>query len=233
MSASSNAARIGVWGASGSGKSSYVKKEIRRTRRLVVFDPLDEYAPLMRAPANVNGPPTANVNAPPIPASTNDLDAVRLAMRNDWAGFRVAYVPQSGKEPLALSALCRLLMRAQQPFKDGKSNLGLTLVVEEMNLPFPVHGGAQKCPGFAEICSRGRHYGITVYGLSQRIAEVSTRFRGNCTETVVLRQQGPRDIAAAMDATGASKAQITGLKNLHYIHAANGNLRGGKINHRK
>ena len=67
----------------------------------------------------------------------------------------------------------------------------MTLVVEEMNLSFPVAGGVHKCTGFAEICSRGRHYGIDVIGASQRIAEVDTRFRGNCTESVVLRQEDP------------------------------------------
>lgn len=216
MSAASDAARIGVWGASGSGKSSYVKRELKSAKRLVVFDPLDEYGPLMKGRA-----------------SSSSLDQVKAIMRADFTGFRVAYVPPSGREPAALSALCRLLMFAQQPFKDGQSTLGLTLVVEEMNLSFPVHGGAEKAPGFAEICSRGRHYGITVYGLSQRIAEVSTRFRGNCTETVVLRQQGPRDISAAMDATGATKGQITALKNLDFIRAKNGDLRGGRIQHRK
>lgn len=214
MSASSNAARIGVWGASGSGKSSYVKKLIRREKRLVVFDPLDEYRPFTGK-------------------SVTDLDEVRKAMLADWRGFRVAFVPPSGKETIALSALSRLMMAAQQPFKDGKAKLGMTLVVEEMNLSFPVHGGAEKSPGFAEVCSRGRHYGLTVFGLSQRIAEVSTRFRGNCTETVILRQQGPRDIAAASEAAGVPRDQVTRLKNLDYITSKNGETRAGRIQHRK
>lgn len=215
MSASSNAGRIGVWGASGSGKSSYVKKIIKGQGRLVVFDPLDEYA-------GRGG--LCNVKA-------TTLEDVRAAMRQNWRGFRIAYVPPAGKEPRALSALCKLLMAAQQPFKAGDSKAGVTLVVEEMNLSFPVAGGAEKAPGFAEVCSRGRHYGITVYGLSQRIAEVSTRFRGNCTETVVLRQQGPRDVAAAADAIGTGKAPVQALVNLQYIHERNGERKPGKIRH--
>ena len=62
----------------------------------------------------------------------------------------------------------------------------------------PVAGGAEKSPGFAEMCSRGRHYGLDMIGVSQRIAEVSTRFRGNCSETVVFRQKGPRDNKATV-----------------------------------
>lgn len=210
MSARSNAGRIGVWGASGSGKSSYVKKAIKGRNRMVVFDPLGEYSALCKV-------------------TCKTVEQVRLAMRKNWAGFSIAYVPPAGQEPRALSALCKLMMAAQLPYKESGKGQGMTLVVEEMNLSFPVAGGAQKSPGFAEVCSRGRHYGIEVYGLSQRIAEVSTRFRGNCTETVVLRQQGPRDLAAAADAIGGDKAAVAALANLDYIHERQGTRKKGRI----
>lgn len=214
MSASSNAGRTGIWGASGSGKSSYVKKLIRTRKRLVIFDPQAEYA----------------VDLPHIRNVGENLDGVRLAMVENWRGFRVAYNPPSGREPEALSALCKLLLRAQMPFKArARGAEGLTLVVEEMNMSFPVAGGAHKCKGFAEICSRGRHYGIEVIGAAQRIAEVDTRFRGNCSETVVLRQQIPRDVTAAHEATGIPKARIAGLDNLQWIHVKAGKITEGKI----
>ena len=217
MSALSNVGRIGVWGRSGSGKSSYTKALIRDRKRLVVFDPLAEYGPEMGL-ATVNHDHRAA------------LDDVRKKMVSNWAGFRLAYVPPAGREPDALSALCRLLMAAQQPFKDGKRGaLPLTLVVEEMNLSFPVSGGAQKCPGFADVCSRGRHYGIEVIGVSQRIAEVATRFRNNCTETIVLAQKGPRDVDAAAAETGGDRSSVTGLQNLEYLHENKGDVRKGKI----
>lgn len=210
MSAASNAGRIGVWGASGSGKSSYVKKAIKGRKRLVVFDPLDEYGPLCKVKAT-------------------SLDQVRKAMRANWHGFTIAYCPPASQEPRTLSSLCKLLMAAQEPYKATGKGAGITLVVEEMNMCFPVNGGAQKSPGFADVCSRGRHYGIEVYGLSQRIAEVATRFRGNCTETVVLRQQGPRDLLAATDAIGGDKAAVAGLANLDYLHERQGTVTKGRI----
>lgn len=216
MSARSNAGRIGVWGRSGSGKSSFVKKLIKGRKRLIIFDPLDEYGPELRIRSIAH-------------RKANDLDEVRKAMASDWRSFRVAYVPPAGQEAAALSALCKLLMAAQQPFKDGRSAQTITLVVEEMNLSFPVGGGVQKCPGFAEICSRGRHFGIEVFGVSQRIAEVNTRFRGNCTETVVLKQRGPRDVDAAAAELGIPKAKVTALKPLEYLHEKGGEITAGKI----
>lgn len=208
----SNAARIGVWGRSGSGKSSYVKQALKGRRRLVVFDPMDEYS----------GEGCKSVHT---------VAAVRAEMRRNWAGFRIAYVPQAGDEPDLLSELSRLLMWAQTPYKKSGGKVGslLTLTVEEMNTCFPVAGGAANSKDFANICSRGRHYGIEVFGLSQRIAEVSTRFRGNCTETVALKQKGPRDIKAAADELGIGPAQIAALQPLQYLHEKDGVITPGKI----
>jgi len=206
-----NAGRVGVWGRSGSGKSSYIKQRIAKARRVVIFDPLDEY------------------EAEGFKAVRGNLDAVRVAMRDNWRGFRIAYVPPTGREPRALSALGNLLIAAQEPARKKGGGPGITLVVEEMNLSFPVHGGATKAPGFAHICSRGRHYGIEVIGASQRIAEVSTRFRGNCTETVVLAQKGPRDLEAAAAELGCDKARVSALANLDYLQEKAGQITAGQV----
>tara|TARA_R110002096_G_scaffold216523_2_gene404412 strand:+ start:93 stop:773 length:681 start_codon:yes stop_codon:yes gene_type:complete len=206
MGAESNAGRRGVWGASGSGKSALVKEQILSIPRLIVFDPLDEYDC----------------------KKVVTVEEVRAEMRRSFARFRLSMVPMSGGEAAALHLLCRLIMAAQEPFKrTGKGNK-LTLVVEEMNLSFPVAGGAQKCRGFAEICSRGRHYGVEVIGVSQRIAEVDTRFRGNCTETVVFRQKGARDRQAAAAELGTTVQQLP-TNNLEYLHEKSGLLTKGKV----
>lgn len=210
MSASSTAGRTGVWGASGTGKSTYVKKALKGRKRLIVFDPMDEYGKLAKTKATT-------------------LEQVRQAMRANWSGFTIRYVAPAGTEPRTLSALCKLIMAAQMPYKQTGRGSNITLVVEEMNLSFPVAGGAQKCQGFAEVCSRGRHFGISVFGLSQRIAEVSTRFRGNCDETIVLRQKGPIDNKAAANELGCAVSVVERLKNLEYIHEKQGELTHGKI----
>lgn len=213
MAVKSNAGRIGIWGRSGSGKSTYAKSLIRGRARVVVFDPLGEYgAQGFR--------------------EVSSVDMVRAEMRKNWRGFRVALVPRAGREPVYLSQLCKLLMRAQQPYKDHGRGPGLTLVVEEMSLSFPVSGGVQRAPGFAQVCSMGRHYGIEVIGISQRIAEVATRFRGNCTETVALRQKGPRDLDAAAAELGVPRAQVEALKPLEYIHEKDGKISNGKVKFR-
>lgn len=206
MSAASNAGRVGVWGASGSGKSSYVKAAMAQRRRVVIFDPQAEY---------------------PGKRLTN-LETVRREMRGNWTGFRISYTSPPGKEAQALSALCRLLLAAQRPFKETGRGSPMVLVVEEMNLSFPVAGGAARSPGFAEVCSRGRHYGIEVWGVSQRIAEVDTRFRGNCTDTIVFRQKGQRDQSAAALELGCKPGDLP-RENLAFLHEGAGQVKKGVI----
>lgn len=209
MSAS-NAGRVAVVGASGSGKSSYVKRLLKKERRVVIFDPMDEYS--------AEGAKRCT-----------SIAQLQAEMRKSFNKFRLAYVPPSGNEAQALNRLSHLCLKAQEPFKGQKTGSQLTMVIEEMNTCFPVHGGDAKAKAFAEICSRGRHSFIHVIGVTQRFAEVSTRFRGNLTECVVFRQQGPNDTTAAMNATGASKGQVMGLKNLHYLHAQQGEITEGEI----
>jgi hypothetical protein len=207
----SNAGRIGVWGASGSGKSAFTKRLIAGRKRVVILDPMAEYAKGQRVIA------------------CQSADAVRRAMIANWSGFRLALVPEPGNESAYLNQLCHLILAAQKPYLDGASKSGMTLVVEEMNTCFPLHGSDKKCPKFAAMCSRGRHSGVEVIGISQRMAEVATRFRGNCTETVLLRQQGPNDLRAASDTTGIGADRIRALKNLEYLHYKAGNVTGGKL----
>lgn len=212
----SDAGRYAVFGASGSGKSQYVKHALRDRKRLVAFDPMDEYGT------------RDGFGYVACDTRCETLEEVRIAMRRDWRSFRIAFVPKAGREAQQLSALCKLLKAAQTPIKGSSKGPMLTLAADELNLSFPIHG-AVKNNGFAELCSRGRHYWIELWGAAQRISEVSTRFRGNVTETVILRTQGATDVNNAADATGATKDQIKALQNLDYIVARSGKITFGRV----
>jgi DNA helicase HerA-like ATPase len=212
----------GIFGGSGSGKSTLVAKMIKGQKRLIVFDTEDEYGPGRKHA-------TTKVRV-------ETVDEVRQAMRSDWNGFSISYVPPVGLESRALSSLCKLLMAAQEPArkKPGKPVL---LVVEEMSKSYPVHGWEKRCPGFNHICARGRHFNIQTIGVSQRIAEVSTNFRGNCTEAIILKQQQPIDVDAAFlmlryprSQKAAGLDEVDNIQKLHYIHLQeNGERVHGKL----
>ena len=212
----------GVFGGSGSGKSTLVAQMLKGRKRLVVFDTEDEYGPGRKHA-------TTKVRV-------ESLDQVRQAMRADWHGFSISYVPPVGMEGRALSSLCKLLMAAQEPAR-SRPTKPILLVVEEMSKSYPVHGWEKKCPGFNHICARGRHYNIETIGVSQRIAEVSANFRGNCTEAIVLRQGQPIDVDAAFLLLRYSRSErksgldeVDEIQKFHYIHLKeNGERVHGKI----
>jgi hypothetical protein len=177
---------IGVYGGSGSGKSTKAKALIKSEKRVVVFDSLDEYA-------DEEGYPRFT-----------SLEALGKAMAKNYdKGFRVAYVPTSGQEVVALHQLSLMLMRVfQKGYKSGDHDQKITLVVEEMNQAYPVYALPSEFWGFSELCSRGRHYGINRIGVAQRAAEINTRFRGNVKGFYCFRLSTSNDLRAACELLG-------------------------------
>lgn len=174
--------RVAIFGASGSGKSTRMRAHCAELRRLLVFDTQDEHSGPMGL------------------TRCKSLEAVRAAMVDSPSAFRIAYVPTGGQEAKRLSQLCELLKIAQTPYSGGRSAAHVFLVVEELNTSFPVSGGEARCPGFADVCSRGRGHGIGIIGLTQSPAEVSMRFRSNVSAAAVFRLPIPahQDAAAKM-----------------------------------
>lgn len=199
--------RVGVFGRSGSGKSTYARALVAGASRVLVFDPMDEYG---------HGAGWRRVRT---------VAAVKDAMRASWGAFRIAYIPPAGAELAALDRLSRLVRLAQEPAR----GVELLFVVEELNLSFPVSGGDARCAGFAELCSRGRHWRVGLVGVSQRIAEVSTRFRGNVSELVIFAQRGARDLRAAADELGTvDLGELRKLEPHHYIRLRDGRIDRGR-----
>ncbi|MBI1220136.1 MAG: hypothetical protein GC186_16485 [Rhodobacteraceae bacterium] len=195
--------RIGVWGASGSGKSAWTKRRLAGLGRVAVFDPQDEYRRDGFARFDL--------------ASVAKMERHILA---HWRDFRVCFVPPAGAEPDALSALAWYLVGVQDAAADqGKAFPKITLVAEELNLAFPTHG-ANKCRGFAEVCSRGRARHIEVIGVSQRVAEVAGRFRDNLTEHVVFRQADEVGARRAAANARLDWRAVMDLPRLEYFHAS-------------
>ncbi|AUG55724.1 helicase HerA domain-containing protein [Thalassospira marina] len=212
MVAMSDAGRIGVFGRSGSGKSTLVKKLIAKRKRVIIFDPQDEYK-------EVKGVFTVR-----------RIDDVRAYIARNWRkSFKVAYVPPANNEMEALDRLSKLAKLAQIRFFEGVDNRQLTLVVEEMHECFPVTTMPKNLSGFGTLCSKGRHYGVELIGASQRIAEVNKRFRGNCSELYILPQQDYVDIKLAAKQLGFVKPEeVQALQPHNFMLRKDGKVTRGK-----
>lgn len=200
MSVESNASGILVTGASKSGKSTYVKNLIRGQNRIVVFDPLHEYA------------------AEGFTQARSVAEVVKLIAKN-YGSFRITFEPpmeEAKKHPKLLHDLSVALREVQAAYKAGKSKLELVFLVEEMSTSYPNHKIPDNLYGFGSLCMMGRHYGIWRIGVAQRLAKINTDFRGNCFREVILRPAQHIDVKAAIERLGPE--YFDAVKNLQPHH---------------
>ncbi len=207
-----DARMIAVYGRRGSGKSTRVKRITARCRRLVVFDPCDEYA--------------REAGLKRVTRYQSLLDAIARGWRR---GFRVAFVPEPGLEAIQLSDIASILWKVQRPYELGRDARKLTLVVEEMDLSYPVRALPAEFNGMPRLCNQGRHVGIEIIGVTQRPAQISATFRGNVAESYVFPLAWAEDRNAILAIIGREHAAaLAALRDHEYLHFSAGVVSKGK-----
>lgn len=172
------AAIMAVLGASGSGKSTFIKREIRKPavkRRLLIWDPMREYGAHGRT----------------VTTAGELVEAIGAEK------FAIVFQP-SGDPKLRVrqfDLVCRAALAAGR----------LTLVVEELRF---VTTPSRAPLGWAQVCLTGRHAGLTVYGASQRPASIDKDFLGNCTRIRTGRLAYPADEKAVAAAARVDVSEI-------------------------
>ena len=199
--------RMAIYGRSGSGKSYYAKKLIAGMDRIVCFDPEDEYGSLKGF------------------MQVSSLDDLLELLSDNWdKNFRVAFVPAAMREEAQLHEVSQLLERMQQPYLNHKTDKKVTLLVDELNLSFPLNAKPEY-DGFARLCSRGRKRGINIIGITQRPAEVATRFRGNIDRLACFALSVPNDFSVIRGTIGAeAEDKVRGLERYGHIFFEEGKL---------
>lgn len=195
-----NSARIGVFGASGSGKTTLALAVVKTSNRVIFFDPLDD-----------------------LPAKHRFTDINRLKqflVKNYATGFRVAFVPDLGRAAAQLNEISQFLITMQNGFKFSDYAQLVTLFIDELDLSFPLNlSKRQPANKFYFLCCRGRHYGINIVGISQRMSQVDLPFRANLSDLFILRLADFNDINNAVNMLGAQwRDPVQNLKNYEYIY---------------
>ncbi len=202
------AQRLGIFGASGCGKTTKARELIRCLNRVIFFEPLAD--DLRRLVASDGFKAVAG------------LPELFRKVRADFAkGFKIAYYPASGSETDELSKLSDFLMAIQSGY-GFQHNAQITLAVDELDLGFPT-GESLKNPrnGFKNLCCRGRHTGIHIVGLSQRMHLVDNVFRANCSAVYLYRHSEPADIDVGLKIIGREyRDRFRALDNFQYIYKA-------------
>ena len=195
--------RVGIFGASGSGKTTKARELIQGLDRVVCVDPLGDFRNLTGAVV-ISG----------------DLVSVKNEIvRRYSTGFKIVFVPIFGQVEKQLNDLCYFLVKMQAGFLAGFHDAQITLVVDELDEGF-ASGIMQRnsANGFGYLCKRGRHYGINLVGISQRTAQVDVCFRGNLSALYLFRHADPIDTQKAVDMIGREyKKTFINLPDYHYI----------------
>ncbi|TAL03671.1 MAG: hypothetical protein EPO08_03515 [Rhodospirillaceae bacterium] len=202
-----------ISGGKGTGKSTLADLLMRSHRRSFVFDLMGEYP------------------AKGFSVARSHADVLRLVKAGWRRGFRIAYVPSGGDKRVELSNFAELICKIQRPYFDTPDGSTppipkVLLTVEEMRWSYP--NGTQE-PGFATICTLGRHYGIDVIGTTQRIAEVSTNFRGTSDVQFFFAQHDHTDHSTIAKMIGRRHVPaLQSLKPHEYLRVFRGQVERGR-----
>ncbi|HDR9355045.1 TPA: DUF87 domain-containing protein [Burkholderia vietnamiensis] len=179
-----------VLGASGSGKSSYVKGLMERAKpkRLIVFDPDMEWGAF--------GTVTTRV--------ADVLEGFKAA----HPGSPCRAVFQPSPDPAVamrqFDAICRVAFAAER----------LTFIVDELK---SVTTPSRSPVGWGMLTGRGRKRGIVMYGLSQRPASIDKDFLGNCNYVRTGRLTYENDIKTVARVLRVPEDEVASLPDLGWI----------------
>jgi len=132
-----------------------------------------------------------------------DLYALLKAMREK--SWRIAYVPEYHDMSKQFDFFCRIVRAVGN----------CRCVVEEMN---EVTQASAAPPAWKWLCSRGRHRGVKIIGLSQRPASVDKDFIGNATEIYAGRLTYDRDWKALTSKFGRESEKLATLPDWTLLH---------------
>ena len=214
--------KVGIFGRSQSGKSTLMDRLLRPMQRLILFD--------------------SEVDSREVSAKREglvhiaDIDTLQSYIADNYhIGFRIWFEPTSDYVQ-SLSDLSDVMIDFQKQYKEqyGRENRpALTLAVDEMADCYPNHTLSKSQSGFDTMCRRGRHNGIHLYGASQRLQEVSTKFRGQLDKRFIFSLQEARDLGVIREMFGADGREIAELvrklPQLEYIKYHNNIYTMGKI----
>lgn len=204
-----NAAKIhAVIGASGTGKSSYIKGELLRSySRLLIWSPLEETDQYGRFCGGIVVPGKI----------TQLVDAVKTPAK------AMVYVPRGSDAEVKrqFDQFCRIAWTME----------GATVLVEELSR---VTMPSWSPPAWRNLSTAGRHKGLTLIGVAQRPANIDKDFLGNCTEIRCYRVNYDNDAKVMADSLGLRtiyepgaggqavavkpQDQLRKLPNFHFFH---------------
>jgi len=183
---------VAAMGASGTGKSTWVFKQVEKAKRIVVWSPkenIDNY--------------TTRLSAIRV-TSTDDMRKALIAAGK--GGVKLVFVPPPNRKDAerAFGLFCRLAMAAEN----------CVVVAEELHT---VTRPTWAPDGWSNLIMMGRGYGMKIYGLSQRPASVDKDFFSNCNTIHAGRVNYEDDAKVLAKSLMVDHSELLNLADLSYI----------------
>lgn len=203
--------RIGLFGASGCGKTTKARRLLANCKRLIIFDSVkNEWV--------VNGRKWINRSVLVV-NSTQEFIRV-FTKKFTMPNFVIIFKPVYGSETSQLDELCKVLFNAQSNF-GITHNATLTLFIEEAQESIPSGLARENPKHYALLLARmGRAKGINLVIASQRIKTVDITFRANLSCYYIFRLAELSDIKEANQYVHNIDALMK-LPNLCYFFIGN------------
>lgn len=179
-----------IVGASGSGKTAWLKKQIAKSKRLLVWDIEAQY----------------NYNMQPV---TNKADLIAAIKQKE---ARISYQPNTLND-FDFWAQCAFVFAKQGANIGQKTDI----VAEELA---DVTSPAKAPAGWGMLVRRGRKYGANIYGITQRPAESDKTLFGNCMilHICALQRAGDRQYIAQEADIDILEVKNINRGKLEFIH---------------
>ena len=173
--------RIGLFGSSGCGKTTKGRQLIKSSKRLVIYDPKEEWAykaSLWLGKCDL----------------VNNFEAFLNVLSKKWKrGFKIVYTPRAGKEVSDLDKVAKVIYQAQT-----MTSPQITLFVDEAQDGVPAGIGMRDpSNGVLAIARKGRDRGINLIVAAQRVKGVDIGIRANLSYCYFFRLRELADIKEA------------------------------------
>lgn len=182
---------IAVIGATGTGKTTWVKRALLRPRpaRLLIWSSKPDYEEF----------------APGVDGFVQFADKVRLSGKYS-AGIRPSW--DTGRRAAEFDRFCRLAMAAGN----------CTVIVEELHM---VTSPAHAPEAWQRLTCMGRAYGVRIIGTSQRPQHMDKDFLGNATRVQCFRVNDDAAQRVMARALSVKLSDVQGLPNYKAISRDN------------
>lgn len=154
-----------VFGITGGGKTTLIKRMIRDSKRLAVWDVMEDIAEPGKGRAAIK----------PV-----DGAGMLTAFKRAYSGnrnMRIAYQPPLKNRQQLFEKFCENIIRLQGMHSETRP-LWLDVVIDEIDSVFPPN--TVRDHPFSDLVRRGRHYGVRLIGGTQFPTTVNPDFRRNC-----------------------------------------------------